>query len=87
MASRRYGTLYIGVTGDLVARVYEHKNDMVDGFTKKYGCHTLVYYQQYEDIEFAINDEKRLKKWKRDWKIRLVEKSNPTWRDLYPDII
>jgi len=87
MASKRYGTLYIGVTSDLVDRVYEHKNDLVDGFTKKYGCHTLVYYLQYEDIEAAIIEEKRLKKWKRDWKIRLIEDSNPKWRDLYPDIV
>lgn len=87
MASKRYGTLYIGVTADLVARVYQHKNDLVDGFTKKYGVHTLVYYQQFEDIEAAILEEKRLKKWKRDWKIRLIEENNPEWRDLYPDII
>ena len=87
MASNRYGTLYIGVTADLVARVYEHKNDLVDGFTKKYQIHTLVYYQQSEDIEAAILEEKRLKKWNRDWKIRLIEKNNPEWRDLYPDIL
>jgi putative endonuclease len=87
MASKRYGTLYVGVTADLVARVYEHKNNLVDGFTKKFGCHTLVYYLQFEDIEAAIMEEKRLKKWKRDWKIRLIEEGNQTWRDLYPDIV
>jgi putative endonuclease len=87
MASKRYGTLYIGVTGDLVARVYEHKNDLVDGFTKKYQIHTLVYYKQFEDIEAAILEEKRLKKWKREWKIRLIEEKNPGWRDLYGDIV
>ena len=87
MASNRYGTLYIGVTAHLVARVYEHKNDLVDGFTKKYQIHTLVYYQQSEDIEAAILEEKRLKKWNRDWKIRLIEKNNSEWRDLYPDIL
>ena len=87
MASKRYGTLYIGVTSDLVARVYEHKNDLVDGFTKKYAVHTLVYYLQFEDIEAAIVEEKRLKKWKREWKIKLVEESNPGWRDLYGDIV
>ena len=87
MASKRYGTLYVGVTADLVARVYEHKNDLVDGFTKKYGVHMLVYYQQFEDIEQAILEEKRLKRWKRDWKIRLIERNNPEWRDLYPDIL
>ena len=87
LASMRYGTLYFGVTADLIARVYQHKNDLVDGFTKQYQVHTLVYYQQFEDIEAAILEEKRLKKWKRDWKIRLIEKNNPEWRDLYPDII
>jgi putative endonuclease len=87
MASKRYGTLYIGVTADLVARVFQHKSNLVDGFTKKYGCHTLVYYLQFEDIEAAIMEEKRLKKWKRDWKIRLIEEGNQTWRDLYPDIV
>ena len=87
LASKRYGTLYVGVTGDLVARVYEHKNDLVDGFTKKYGVHTLVYYLQFEDIEAAILEEKRLKRWKRAWKIKLIEENNPVWRDLYPEII
>jgi putative endonuclease len=87
MASKRYGTLYIGVTTDLIARVFQHKNDLVDGFTKKYGCHILVCYLQFEDIEAAILEEKRLKRWKRDWKIRLIEESNQYWRDLYPDII
>jgi len=87
MVSKRFGTLYIGVTGDLVARVYEYKNDLVNGFTKKHKVHTLVYYQQFEDIEAAILEEKCLKKWKRDWKIRLIEENNPEWRDLYPDIL
>jgi len=87
MASKRYGTIYIGVTADLIKRVWEHKNNLVDGFTKKYGVHILVYYQQFEDIEAAILEEKRLKKWKRDWKIRLIEQNNPEWRDLYTDII
>jgi len=75
------------VTADLLARVYQHKNDLVDGFTKKYGVHTLVYYQQFEDIEAAILEEKRLKKWNRKWKLELIEKNNPEWRDLYQDII
>jgi putative endonuclease len=87
MASKRYGTLYVGVTADLVTRVYQHKNDLMNGFTKKYQCHTLVYFQQSEDIESAILEEKRLKRWKRDWKIRLIEKNNPEWRDLYTNII
>jgi putative endonuclease len=75
------------VTSDLVARVYEHKNDLVDGFTKKYAVHILEYYLQFEDIEAAILEEKRLKRWKRDWKIKLIEESNPGWRDLYGDIV
>ena len=79
--------LYIGVTADLVKRVWEHKNNVVDGFTKKYGVHTLVYYQQFEDIEAAILEEKRLKRWNRKWKLELIEKNNPEWRDLCPDII
>jgi putative endonuclease len=87
MASKRYGTLYIGVTSDLVTRVYEHKNDLVDGFTKKYTIHMLVYYLQFKDITEAILEEKRLKRWKREWKIKLIEDSIPGWRDLYGDII
>jgi putative endonuclease len=87
LASKKLGTLYIGVTADLVARVYQHKNDLIVGFTKRYQVHVLVYYQQFEDIEAAILFEKRLKRWKRDWKIKLIEENNPEWRDLYPDII
>jgi putative endonuclease len=75
------------VTSDLVARVYQHKNDLVDGFTKKYQVHLLVYYQQFEDIEAAILEEKRLKRWNRKWKLELIEKSNPEWKDLYEEII
>jgi putative endonuclease len=87
LASKRNGTLYIGVTEDLINRVYEHKNNLVDGFTKKYNVHVLVYYEQYDSIESAILQEKRLKKWNRKWKLKLVEKANPEWRDLYEDII
>jgi putative endonuclease len=87
LASKRIGTLYIGVTNNLQKRVYEHKNDLICGFTKKYHVHNLVYYEVYRDISDAINREKRMKKWKRQWKIDLVEKSNPQWRDLYFDII
>ena len=87
MASQRNGTLYVGVTADLIARVYEHKNDLVDGFTKKYGVHTLVYYKAYENVVAAIAEEKRLKKWNRQWKLHLIENSNPEWRDLYQEII
>jgi len=87
LASRRNGTLYIGVTSDLIKRVYEHKNNLVGGFTKKYNVHRLVYYEKTEDISSAIMREKRIKKWKRTWKIELIEKSNPEWRDLYFDLL
>jgi putative endonuclease len=87
MASRRNGTLYVGVTNDLIKRVYEHKSDMVDGFTKKYSVHKLVYYEATPDIYVAIEREKRLKKWNRKWKIRLIEKFNPKWKDLYEEVI
>jgi putative endonuclease len=87
MASKKKGTLYIGVTGDLIKRVYEHKNDLVDGFTKKYGIHNLVHYEQTEDVNSAIQREKRLKAWKRQWKIELIEQMNPNWNDLYNEII
>jgi putative endonuclease len=75
------------VTADIVKRVYEHKNNLVDGFTKKYGVHMLVYYQQFEDIESAILEEKRLKKWRREWKLKLIEKDNADWKDLYEGLI
>ncbi len=83
MASKRNGTLYIGVTNDIVRRVYEHKNNLINGFTSKYGVHRLVYYEQFEEIELAIQREKRLKKWNRKWKLELIEKENPDWKDLY----
>jgi putative endonuclease len=86
LASQIGGTLYIGVTNDLVRRIYEHRIDVVPGFTRRYGVHRLVYYEQFGDIEFAIRREKRLKKWNRAWKIRLIEESNPDWLDLYPGI-
>jgi putative endonuclease len=86
LASGLGGTLYIGVTGDLVRRVYEHRMGLADGFTKKYGIHRLVYFEQYNDVEIAIQREKRLKKWNRAWKIRLIEEVNPNWDDLYPQI-
>jgi putative endonuclease len=84
LASGIGGTLYIGVTNNLVRRVYEHRNDIVPGFTKKYRVHRLVYYEQFFDVENAIQREKRLKKWNRVWKIRLIEQTNPNWDDLYP---
>ena len=86
LASRIGGTLYIGVTNDLVRRVFEHKAKFVSGFTKKYNVVKLVYYEQYDSIENAIQREKRLKKWNRQWKIRLIEERNPNWDDLYPGI-
>jgi putative endonuclease len=87
LASQRNGTLYTGVTSDLVQRVWQHKNDSVDGFTKKYGVRTLVYYELHDDMENAIIREKRLKKWNRAWKLRLIEEKNPEWNDLYASII
>jgi putative endonuclease len=86
LASALGGTLYIGITNDLVRRIYEHRMGLADGFTKKYGIHRLVYFEQYNDVEAAIQREKRLKKWNRAWKIRLIEESNPDWLDLYPQI-
>jgi putative endonuclease len=87
LASRRNGTIYIGITNDLVRRVYEHKNDFIDGFTTKYHIHILVYFEQCNDVKSAIKREKQLKKLNRKWKQKLIETSNPEWRDLYPDII
>jgi putative endonuclease len=86
LASRIGGTLYIGVTNDLVRRVYEHKSKSVPGFTKKYDVARLVYYEVFDNIEAAIGREKQLKKWNRAWKIRLIEEKNPNWDDLYPAI-
>src|SRR3954451_7594146 len=86
LASRLGGTLYIGVTNDLVRRVYEHKAGFARGFTKKYEVHRLLYYEQFSDIEAAIVREKRLKKWNRAWKVQLIEATNPNWDDLYPRI-
>lgn len=83
MASKRNGTLYIGVTSDLIKRVYEHKNDLIDGFTNKYKVHQLVHYEIVNDINSAIRREKQLKKWNRKWKIRLIEELNAEWNDLY----
>lgn len=82
LASKRNGTLYIGVTNNLVKRVYEHKENLVPGFTRKYNIHCLVYYEQFTDIHSAIAREKRIKKWKRQWKLNLIEKTNPHWNDL-----
>lgn len=81
------GTLYIGVTSNLIKRVWEHKHGLVDGFTKKYQTQTLVYFEMTDDMPTAIAREKQLKKWRRMWKIELIEKQNNEWRDLYADLI
>ena len=86
LASKKTGTLYIGMTDNLRRRVYEHKNDSVAGFTKKYQVHRLVYYEVHKEVYQAILREKRLKKWKRKWKIDLIEKDNHKWKDLYEDL-
>jgi putative endonuclease len=87
LASRRNGTLYIGVTNDLVRRVCVHKNDVSRGFTETYQVHALVHYESFTDVQDALTREKRLKKWKRQWKINLIETKNPDWSDLYEQII
>ena len=87
MSNRKNGTLYIGVTSNILKRVYEHKEKFVDGFTKKYALDILVYYELFDSMEEAIKREKQLKKWNRAWKIELIEKFNPTWKDLYKDIV
>ena len=86
LANRVGGTLYIGVTNDLVRRVSEHRERLAEGFTKKHNVHRLIYFEQFDDIENAIRREKRLKSWNRAWKIRLIEGSNPNWIDLYYQI-
>ena len=87
LASQRRGTLYIGVTTDLTKRVYEHKNGLVDGFTKEYGVHRLVYYEVMRDAETALSMEKQMKKWNRVWKLKLIEEQNPEWLDLYKSLL
>ena len=87
LASKKNGTLYIGVTNDLTKRVYQHKNNLVEGFTQKYGIHKLVYYEIFKNIQDAITREKNIKKWKRKWKIELIEELNPNWKDLYYTLI
>ena len=87
LASKRNGTLYTGITSDLVKRVWQHKNNSVEGFTKKYNVKILVYYEICNDAESAITREKRIKKWRRAWKLRLIEEKNPHWKDLYDEII
>ncbi len=87
LASQRNGTLYIGVTSDLIKRVWKLKGDFVEGFTKQYGVHDLVWYEQHEDVLAAISREKALKEWKRAWKLELIEKMNPQWKDLYEGLV
>jgi putative endonuclease len=87
LPSRRNGTLYVGVTSNVVKRVWEHKNDVVAGFTREYGVHALVWYEMHSDMRAAIEREKAIKKWNRDWKVKLIESNNPDWRDLYADVV
>ncbi|WP_430392272.1 GIY-YIG nuclease family protein [Dyella sp. 20L07] len=86
LAGHRNGTLYIGVTSDLIRRVWLHRNDAVDGFSKRYQVHDLVWYERHDTMESAILREKTLKAWRRSWKVDLIEKTNPYWRDLYLEI-
>ena len=86
LASHKNGTLYIGVTNNLLKRIYEHKSDLVEGFTRRYKLHKIVYYEVLPDIVSAIMREKQLKKWRRYWKIELIESKNPEWRDLYDEL-
>ncbi len=87
LASQRNGTLYVGVTSNLPGRIWQHKHNQADGFTQRYHTHTLVWYEVHENMESAIMREKAIKEWKRKWKLDLIESMNPTWRDLYPDIL
>jgi putative endonuclease len=86
LASQRNGTLYIGVTSDVIKRTYAHQSNAVEGFTKTYGVKMLVYYELHDTMEAAILREKQLKKWRREWKLNLIEEKNPNWLDLYPEI-
>ena len=87
LASQKNGTLYIGVTSSLIQRVWQHKENLVPGFTERHAVHSLVYYELHATMEAAITREKRLKKWNRLWKLRLIEERNPEWKDLWPDIL
>jgi len=87
LCSKQNGTLYIGVTSDLIRRVYEHRNDLADGFTKKYSVHRLVWYEVHGSAETAILREKQIKKWNRLWKLDLIQQENPDWKDLYDELV
>ena len=86
LTSKRNGTLYVGVTSNLAQRVWQHKNDLAKGFTKRYGVHTLVWHERHDTMASAIAREKALKEWQRSWKLELIERDNPKWRDLYEDL-
>jgi putative endonuclease len=87
LASKRNGTLYAGVTSDLRKRIWEHQNNAVEGFTKKYGVHRLVYFELHDNMNAAISREKQIKKWNRAWKLRVIEQQNPDWEDLWSRIL
>lgn len=87
MANRKNGTIYIGVTSDLVGRAYQHREGLVSGFTKRHGCKLLVYFEAYDDLQDARQRELQMKEWKRSWKVRLIEENNLEWADLYPTLI
>ena len=84
LASRKHGTLYIGVTGNIARRLWEHREGLVEGFTSRYGVTRLVYYEAFGDVNAAIGREKTMKRWRREWKVNLIERENPNWTDLYP---
>lgn len=87
LATKFHGTMYVGVTSQLIQRIWQHKEHVVDGFTKRYGITRLVWFEMHEAVEGAITREKQIKKWKRDWKVRLIEKQNPRWDDLFERIV
>ena len=87
LASSRYGTLYVGVTSNLPKRIWQHKSDLVDGFSREYQTHDLVWFEQHEDVMAAITREKQIKKWNRDWKVNLIQSKNPEWKDLFAEIV
>lgn len=86
LASRRNGTLYVGVTSNLQARIWQHRNELIEGFTQRHRVHDLVWCELHDSMESAIAREKAIKAWKREWKVELIEKSNPYWRDLYAEV-
>jgi len=87
LANQRNGTLYVGVTGDLVKRIHQHKTEQLDGFSKRYKTHSLVYFEQHVTMDNAITREKQIKKWERKWKLELIEEKNPEWKDLYETLL